>query len=401
MGWLKEFCKLVVIVTGLLAIAWLILRGAGFYVQVEKRLGRETETTMHFGASDPPPPFEQDFVATTPQSAVMLIGDGMGFSHLLAARAALKGMGGRLLLERFPVTGWLTTYSAADAYTDSAAAATALATGAKTHPGAVSVDTEGRDLLTLAEAAIASGKAVGLITDSYLWDATPAAFAAHSPSRRHYATIAADMAELGADLLMGEERGGFLADDDDDDDFLSGFREQGYRIVRDAAALQEAREETAPLLALFPAGTVADAQQAPDLARLVEIALDRLSSAPGGFFLLVETEETDTGSHNSAFSRMVRGVAALDAVAARIVDHVDRDRHTLVLATSDHETGGLALLLGEEGQPLTVRWATGNHTAEPVPLLAYGPGAERLAGVHDNTQVAHILAELLGISLAE
>ena len=78
-----------------------------------------------------------------------------------------------------------------------------------------------------------------------------------------------------------------------------------------------------------------------------------------------------------------------------MLDFARADGETLVLVTADHDTGGLAILGGEEGQPMRIRWATGNHTAEPVPVLAYGTGAERFGGVLDNAEIGRMLSRVL------
>ena len=132
---------------------------------------------------------------------------------------------------------------------------------------------------------------------------------------------------------------------------------------------------------------------------LADFALARLADDPEGFFLLVETEETDTAAHRREFQRMIAGFQAIDEVAARALDFARRDRSTLVLLTADHETGGLSLLSGRQGKRLGLRWTTGQHSGAPVPLYAYGPGARRFSAVRDNTEIAGILAELLGLRL--
>ena len=104
--------------------------------------------------------------------------------------------------------------------------------------------------------------------------------------------------------------------------------------------------------------------------------------------LLIETEETDTGGHQNDLDQLVRGVVALDGALKETLARAEKDGKTLVVLTADHETGGLALLGGGAGQGLRYTWATEDHNAEPVPLLAYGPGAEHFAGTRDNTEVA-------------
>lgn len=379
----------------LVAGLWL----AGWRLSIEHRFGRPTGTVMRFAAVAAAPALVQDFPPDArADNVVLLIADGMGFGHVVGARAALVGINGRLEMERLPVTGSLTTHSANRLLTDSAASATALATGFKTDLWRLGVDAEGRRLRNLMEAAADRGKAVGLVTDSYLWDATPAAFATHVASRGDYAAVAAQMAAAGFDLLLGEEARG-LPEDDDGGAFLEAFR--GYRVVREAGDLGSAVAGDAPVLGLFAAGTVAAPERAPQLAELATLALERLARDGDGFALLVETEETDTGAHAGDFERVARGMAAFDRAVAAAVDFARRDRRTLVVVTADHDTGGLALTFGENGGRLRVHWSTRSHTGNPVPLFAYGPGAERLGGAHDNAEVAWIVAELAGLDLRD
>lgn len=339
-----------------------------------------------------------DPVQPAARNLIILIGDGMGFGQVLGARAALVGIDGRLRMERLPVTGWVTTYSTNRMLTDSAAAATALATGFKTEMLHIAMTPEGRPVRTLLEAAASRGQAVGLLTDSYLWDATPASFAAHVSDRRQYADIADQMADSGFDLLLGEERRG-LDGDDPGGEMLTAFEERGYSLARDADALASALEGQAPVLGLFAAGSLHQPDRAPNLVDLTSQALGRLARHPEGFALMIETEETDTASHGNDFERMVLGMSALDGAVRLAVDFARRDGATLVLVTADHDTGGLSLRGGMEGEPLRVSWATVGHTGNPVPLFAYGPGSHRLGGVRDNTEVARILADILGLDL--
>lgn len=329
------------------------------------------------------------------RNLVLMIGDGMGFSHVAGSRMVLLGPNRRLFFESFPITGWTFTHSAAEITTDSAAGATALATGLKTQPERLSVDPQGNKLATLFEKARAAGKSTGLLTDSYLLDATPAAFVVHRESRRDYVAIAMETFASGTEVLLGESRASH--------EKLPGWRHAlaaattaGYRRVESTEALRTA-EARAPVLGFFPEGSIADPVRAPGLAELAAAAVERLRQDPEGFVLLVETEEIDSGSHGGDFDRVARAVESLDAAARRILELVGNDGQTLVVVTSDHETGDLALLGGRQGTPLVVRWGSKNHTAEPVPRLAVGPGAERLGGVLDNAEVGQLLAQVLGL----
>ena len=67
--------------------------------------------------------------------------------------------------------------------------------------------------------------------------------------------------------------------------------------------------------------------------------------------------------------------------------------------TADHETGGMSILHGDSEHSLGIRWSTVSHTAEPVPIYAFGAGAERFSGVKDNTEIPRTLSDLLGLEM--
>lgn len=334
------------------------------------------------------------------RNVVLLVGDGMGFSQMAATRLAYLGPDGRLAMERFPVSSWVWTYAAGTLLTDSAAAATALASGFKTLPGALGVSPRGRPHPTLAEAALGRGLGVGLVTTTAIVDATPAAFASHVASRREITAVADQMAASGIELLIGEG-----ADPGSPRELelmralIGRFRERGYRSATTWEELQAAVGGGGRVLGMLPGGSIADPETAPALVDLFDLAVDRLEASPDGFFLLVESEEPDTGGHRGDLPRVAAGIWELDRVARRAAELARRRGDTLVLVTADHETGALVLPGGEAGEPLPHRWYSAGHTAAPVPLLAYGPGAGRFSGVLDNTEVPRILADLLGLDL--
>jgi alkaline phosphatase len=332
-----------------------------------------------------------------PQNVIFLIADGLGFAHVTAARAELVGLDGRLAFERMPITGWLSTHSVSSLGTDSAASATALATGYKTKPGRLGVDFEGKPLRTLFEAAHEQGLAHALVTDSYLWDATPAAFLVHVESRRDYGEVIEQMANSEAQILFGSLRHTESPGGPAEQQILKNFEDGGFTVAANWTQLQEQATSSGRLVGLLREGQIASRQEAPSLVELVRIALERLEDSPQGFVLMVESEELDTSSHGHDYERMVAGIRSLHEVTELALEFARRDRHTLVLFTADHETGGLTLLNASPGEPIEVRWGTTGHTAIPVPLYAFGPGAEHLAGARNNIEVAPILAKLLGI----
>ena len=143
------------------------------------------------------------------------IGDGMGVNQVNGTEMYLAEQEGRigvkpLLFTSFPVASMATTFSATNSVTDSSAAGTALATGAKTYNGAIGMDDNKSVLQSVAERAKKSGKKVGVTTSVSVDHATPAAFYAHQPDRGMYYEIALDLPKAGFDFYAG---GGFLKPD--------------------------------------------------------------------------------------------------------------------------------------------------------------------------------------------
>lgn len=336
------------------------------------------------------------------RNVILIVGDGMGFNQIAAARAELVGPNGRLFMETLPVATWVTTHTANDLYTDSASSASALATGFKTAEKMVSQSLDGTPRRTLAQALLAAGGRVGLVTSTVIVDATPAAFLAHAADRYDWPTIAEQMAASGAELLVSEsyepksEKWKEIVAQ-----VLEAFVEAGFEHVTSWEALQAAATEPGGrTLALLPQESIAR-ERSPSLAQIAELALHRLGGGDEGFFLLVEDEETDSGGHDNDLDRVVAAVADLDEVTRRAVEFARADGETLVLVTADHETGGLLVYEGAAGETMRYRYSSDQHTNGPVPLLAYGPGAERFSGVLDNTDVARLVSALTGWRLGE
>ena len=349
-------------------------------------------------------------VTDRPRNLILLVADGAGTSTWSLASIA---RGDELAIARMPVAGLVDTRDVTDGITDSAAGATAYAIGERTFNGAIGVGVEcarmwARDSLavlndpascgprpTLLERAEEAGKATGLITTTLVTDATPAAFAAHVPDRYMHADIAAQMLASGVDVLMGGGRGVFDGTAEAaPDDLLTGAC-AGADCPRDATELRALRSSDRRLIGLFSRGEMpAAAQRTPDLATMTRAALDRLGRQPAGFFLLVETEGTDSGQHGNQPLNLVRDeIVQLEEAIDVALDFAERNPATLVVVTSDHETGGMAL--HRAGGDWTLAYTGEGHTGSMVPLFAAGPGGERLGGIHRNDEIGRILRSLL------
>ncbi|UUV30718.1 alkaline phosphatase [Amycolatopsis roodepoortensis] len=374
---------------------------------------------------------------TTARSAHNIIyiqGDGLGLGQRDLLRLALKGKNGRLAMDGLAVTGLVRTSSAdpGEIVTDSAAAATALATGHKTRNGAVGVDAHGRPLETILERAKRAGKSTGLVTTAQVTGASPAAFAAHVPSRDSQSDIAKQYIENSRpDVLLGggedwwypKGNPGLWPDKPGEEsrspygNLVERAQRTGYTYVRDGDELRTTRANR--ILGLFanedmvdygPDGVGKYAPRVP-LQQMARKALDTLSKNPRGFFLFLEEEGTDGMSHENNAHGVIDAGRALDATVAEVMRFVRTHPDTLVIIGGDHETGGLAIEnydasdtdqdgpFDVPGSKLrfTVDWTTHDHTGSDTPVTAEGPGATRLGGTVENTDVHWVMRAASGL----
>lgn len=344
------------------------------------------------------PPVSADL---TPRNAVLVIGDGMGIGQLSAASMLLHGPYGELTLEDAPFAGLMKTHAGDHLVTDSAASATAMATGFKAPKKSISKLAGGREPVTLFEAARNAGFVTGVVTTSGLVDATPACFIAHAEKREHYSDILDDMLASDAELLIGGDWSDYTkALRDADFQSRLGRIDQlgaaaGYRVVHDPADLGA---EPGRVLALFQPRDRGGDAHGPPLEELARFGLERLAARESGFILLVESELTDGTGHSNDVAALSAGIRELDDAVSAILGWAEPRGDTLVLVTADHDTGGLAVVDGDHERGVAeVRWATSGHTTQWVPVFAFGPGADRFTGVIDNTDLGVLIAAALGI----
>lgn len=342
-------------------------------------------------ASCTPPPAHTATV--TPSSVIVLIADGAGVSHWTLAGFASD----ELAIERMPVAGLVDTRGADHEVTGSAPGASALATGVRTFMGAISVDMDSVPRETALEVAHERGWATGVITTTWLTDATPAAFSAHVPNRGQMAAIFQQMIDLPVNVLLGggsrilplaQARAGL--------DLRTPAMER-YAFVETEADLERVSlTDASMVLGFFAEGEMPLApERSPNLAEMTSAALRILEKDQDGFFLMVENEGSDTEAHrNSSREIITAEMLGFDAAVGVALDFQERHPGTLVLVTADHETGGLHLTHNEQRE-IIVGYATISHTAALVPLFAAGPGAERFGGLKGNDEVGRILLELV------
>ena len=329
--------------------------------------------------------------------------------------------------------------------TDSAAGATTLSSGVKTLNKAIGVDANEQPLRHLYEDAEAMGKATGVLSSVYLSHATPAGFTTHHSSRNDVDVLAEDMIRNSTlDVLMAPGHPWF----DDDGKPIGGLGDDPFKTAGDykrtggealwreiiagtvgndgngdgtpdpwtlVQSFDGFKALTGPdtpgrVLGIVPVASTLQGNRGsdedkkaevpyakpqtpnmPDLALLVEGALNVLSKDPEGFFLMAEGGAIDWAAHGNVMGRLIeeqldfdKAIAAVDAWVAANSSWDD----TLLIITADHETGYLSgpdsgekvtpLVSNGKGQVPGYKFHTGGHTNQVVPCIAKGKGAEKL-----------------------
>lgn len=329
-----------------------------------------------------------------PRNIVLMIGDGMGSNHIYAAMVA---NGGPLNIERCRYAGFQKTYSLSSDITDSGASGTAIATGVKTKNGAIGVDPEGRPVRTILELAEEKGLSTGLLATSTITHATPAVFAAHNPDRGEYEEIAADMIRSGVDVMIGGGKYHFNRREDGLN-LLDSLRARGYYVSEGILEIPADHVGPVAVLADTMALPAMEGGRGDLLPRATAFALKRLSEDPDGFFLMVEGSQIDWMAHANYTRGVIDETLDFDRAVGEALDFAEKDGHTLVIVTADHETGGFTVLRGGPlHQEVRGAFSTDGHTGVMVPVFAYGPGAEEFAGIYENTGIFDRMKKLLNL----
>lgn len=354
-----------------------------------------SSTDIEYSPGQPVTKTEARVFSVKPKNIILFVADGMGFGHLSLAMQTQQSENVSSVWQEFEVKGWHDTKSTYGPLTDSGASATAMATGTATFWDVIGQDKDGAQLTNVFERASDQGYTTGIVTDSYIWDATPAAFVAHTESRDNAREILTQMASSELDLLFGE-----LEDlgEGDNPDYESTIEilTQRFHLLDKSLNTPEANAIDRPIAAIYDEDEVQDLNSSPNLTRLTDVALKHLASKEKPFILLVESEEMDAASHSNNSRRVIRGLKSIQSTLSLLLEFSKTDGETLVIFTADHETGGLAAVANFDHYPnMQIRWSTKDHTAAVVPILAKGPGAEHFATIDRHWEIGEILKGLI------
>jgi alkaline phosphatase len=334
-------------------------------------------------------------VKKQPRNIILLIGDGMGVTHIYAALTVNKGF---LNLERFPITGFSKTYSSDNYITDSGAGATAIACGTKTNNKMIGVDTAGNPMKSILEYAEENGLSTGLVATSSITHATPASFIAHSLSRTLDEDIALDFLKIDVDVFIG---GGssFFNKRKDGLNLIDSLRKRNYQVLFSMKDIDTVKSGKLAGLTAEIHNPRYSKGRGDMLVNATKKAISILNNNTQGFFLMVEGSMIDWAGHENNIQYVIEEVNDFDRTVAAALDFAIADGNTLVIVTADHETGGLALTGGDIDKGKTkTHFTSKDHTACMVPVFAYGPGAEAFSGIYQNTAIFDKMMELYGFS---
>ena len=337
---------------------------------------------------------EQDI--SSPKNVILLISDGTGLSQISSAfyfKESSPNYG------RFKNIGLIKTSSSKQDITDSAAGATAFACGVKTYNGAIGVLDDSTNVNNLVEIVSRKNIKTGMIATSSITNATPASFYAHVIDRGMEEEIALQLVEDSEiDFFAG---GGlqFFNSRKDGRNLLNELVNKQYTInttkLEDYSKIKSSKKIGYFLgkNALQPAVD----GRGDFLSKAIEQATRFLSKDGSGFFMMAEGSQIDWAGHDNNAPYLVSELIDFDNAIGKALDFAEKDGNTLVIVTSDHETGGFTLSAKkkkrEDGSEYSdysevgMTFSNGGHSATLIPVFAFGPGSEEFVGVYENNDI--------------
>ncbi len=317
------------------------------------------------------------------KNVIMIIGDGMGPQQVglllsYARQAPHSVIANRITaLDRMMEQGRLgisMTYTADTLVTDSAASATQLATGKFAGAEMLGLDKDGNPQENIIEKARRMGKSTGLVSDTRITHATPAAFAAHQTHRSQENSIPEDLLATGADVMFSGGLSYWLPEQANDKssvlhqqlvqmtgnsieikssrkdakNLLTVAHRQGYTLAFNKAQLQQSVGKTLGLFAesgmangIIETQNRGDAQHVqPTLKEMSAQALEILGRNEQGFFLMIESGQIDWASHRNDTGLLLHEMLRFNDTLNAVLDWAENRQDTLIIVTADHETGG-------------------------------------------------------------
>tara|TARA_B100000900_G_scaffold197102_1_gene166808 strand:+ start:383 stop:1462 length:1080 start_codon:yes stop_codon:yes gene_type:complete len=333
--------------------------------------------------------------SSCPKNVIFLISDGAGLSQISSAYYFKDSS---VHYSRFKQIGLIQTHSSDCYITDSAACGTAFATGKKTYNGAIGVLDDSTRVENLVEIASAKGVKSGIVSTSSITHATPASFYAHVVSRNQENEIAKQLLESDVDFFAG---GGtdFFIQRVERQNLFDILASKGFTLnikELDAFKTIKNKNKLAYLLADKSMPKMLDGRGA-FLKNATLLGIEFLNQKDQPFFMMSEGSQVDWGGHANDAKYLISELIDFDETIGAVLDFAEKDGETLVIVTSDHETGGFTLSgkkytdvngkIHNDYRTIDPSFSTEGHSATLIPVFAYGPGSEEFKGIYDNTDI--------------
>ncbi|EMA6344687.1 alkaline phosphatase [Bacillus cytotoxicus] len=299
-----------------------------------------------------------------PTNVIMMVMDGTSSSATTLARWY---KGAPLALDQI-VSGGVRTYSAESAITDSAPAATALATGNKSNsryvgvlpstvnsPGLEPIKEEEkfRPVANVLEGAKRSGRATGIVATAEIQHATPAGFSAHHANRNNFEVLGEQQVYQNMEVVLGGGKAALQPSTSngirkDNEDLVKVIQDKGYDFVETKDALLKSKSDKiwgsfSNTALAFDMDREATNPEQPTLSQMTGKAIQTLSKDKDGFFLFVEGSKPDWAAHANDPIGMISDILAFDAAVAEALEFAKKDGNTMVIAVADHGNSGISI----------------------------------------------------------
>jgi len=322
----------------------------------------------------------------TIKNVIVVIGDGMGFNHIANAKTYFDDS---VFAFDDYFTCPVTTHSLNSKVTDSAAAASALATGNKVYNRNIS-KFNGKNLKNLMEIAIENNKKTGIITSDNLYGATPACYSSHANHRNDRDDIISGQANSKIDVLIGA-----MDSEDTYAKYQTQFQVNNYKYVTSEEELLNTPSNQKIIANLnglrSPYNTSITGQGA--FNNIVQYILNYLDNE-NGFCLMIENAYIDKCSHSNDLYGALCEVKLLSDIVNTILNFCSNRNDTALIVTADHETGGLRYT-SDKNKINNSLYAKSGHTSANVPLYLKGCSVSGYKKTIDNTDIFKICETLI------
>lgn len=343
---LKKKTKILIALLSILMLFAISILGGFLGVFIQRK---SKQNTMDFSS-----------LVSSANKTVLFIGDGMGENHIKAASAFYEK---EMFMTSFEKKGFVSTFSnSLVSPTDSAAAASALATGQKFDNKEVSRH-NGIDVETISEIAKKTGIGVGIVTTDSLDGATPSCFSSHANRRGDSDEIIKGQIASQIDLFLGAGKNTY-------DNHQREIEGKGFAYSSNLNDFSFAQRR---VFGSFESVVSKDGTNlAPTLEMLTKFAIDFFeTNFPDGYFLMIEGAHIDKKSHSNQIFEMVEYLNSFDQSIKIAHDKLIEQNGVAIIVTADHETGGLQFNNQTKEQISNSLYTRTGHSSKDVPYFIY------------------------------